>query len=605
MSDTTSDRYPAQKEREDAERRERAAAAEEMRRPNHPQAIYNAALAIAQQQSKLPIGKVQTRYFGKDEAGAAVAAPAGDGRELPVRLQPTHKSFLLTAHDPTPVPISAGEYRLTELVYSETGRRDKTDQHRFACTCSLASRPISTTVSFPDLQHLFEYANVPQGSASLDQLDRMAPDKFSQSFTPDTVMRALNAAGIRSQDNFLGRVTVQLVLEVVDPQRLVATLQETQRTAGKGGGAGQGSLSEVQARKFQQTATADNVMVGGRRRKLFERMLGLKDEAALVNSELLEPTETITFADLYPHVRFEMMRVIAMVIGTTRADDLYTNPNAQRDLEDEIKRQMSQTLEAQGLALSRVSALQFLSDRFESKLKLEEEVAFEDNVAGLKRRAMENARDLAEAELDHTGSFDRARLEQERLTDAQKSRLLDQQQAADVQRRQLAEEADRDRRVRDASADVQIDRERRSLDHEERLRELEYARVGLELHRERRRIDADIAADRARLLAEMPPDRLLLILIDQNPSLQQAFIAAKQAEGHQERAEAEKMIVAEITRLEGEHRGDTQQLLVEAIKQIGPVTGHLIDAQRGNRRDARPVRRRDEYTPYDDTEDPA
>ena len=523
------------------------------------QGLYNLAESCAQGHKFVTIGELRTHYEGAGEKGGKQASD----RSVAVQAKFKESSFLVfrTAE---PQEVKAGMYKLSDLVTvtgSDAGR-SANQEHRFACMCTIRKQQISANVMFPDIYDLYSQSDKPTDleNPNVEEMIRHA------NIDSGGVDRALRMANVRSMDNFLGYVRLQMEFGATDPRLLVTTLHETRRATVRVKGEGESAMSqqEVFEQKFKEA-----LKPGGGPTEQIDRpgMIGrfldfVKGKQEVVDGDLMEPTQPITFADLYPLLRFELTRVVSTAVRQYTAEDMYDNPEQRDKLQLDIQRHMSESLKKYGLALTRVSALQFVSEGYQEKLDAAAELALRRQLLDLQRNAAEARADQLKIE---------AQVQEAEIARDQSVGVRRAQAATAINDERLtgklsmdARQADADRRKRIADAQAEADA----------------FKAGFEVYTMVNDYKAKQLADQRRQLAELPADKLLPILMAENPALQQAFVAAQQAKSGDERFAAEVRIRNEMSAMHREHGGNLQALMLEAAKQVGHVTGKLLEGKR-------------------------
>ncbi|HWE01600.1 MAG TPA: hypothetical protein VG326_04255 [Tepidisphaeraceae bacterium] len=532
---------------------EAGAAAEKLaKQAERAQGLFNEAVDCAEGLTRVSVGKLHTHYYGSDD------------RNVPVQAKFKERSFLISAHLAEPQELKAGLYKLSELVaVTSSGRAAPDRQHRFACMCTIPNQQIATTLLFPDISALYANSTMPTDLQNFREL-RKSDVKLKVS----GVERALRTTDIRSNDNFLGWVRLQIEFSPKDPRLLVAALQEARRVDGSIGGE-----AKTQQEVFEDRFRGKIDESGGSATFTTSRpgMIGwfldhVKGKQEFVDGKLMEPTQTITFADLYPLLRFELMRVVSTAVRQCSAEGMYNDEKVQVDLQRDIQNRMGVTLQKYGLEMTRVSAFQFVSEAFQEKLELAEEV---EKSRGLKE-LMSGKVDIDIEALEIRDKFLKAKIQSDHVLKIaelkNESVVEDQKLTGEISRQQQKDAAERKKKLLDTDVDLQ-----------NRSAELEFAKKNFEMYRLVNDYKAEKDHQRREQLAALPADKLLPMLMLENPALQEAFIAAKRAESTSDRVDAERRIRDEMMALNREHGGNLHELMVEAAKQIGHVTGKLLE----------------------------
>jgi len=517
------------------------------------QKIINEATLIAQQQAKTILAKIQTQYLG------------GEKENQPVRVQQMQRAFLYTAHESQPKMLRAGQHQISTLVVSEKDNihSDKARLHEFACVCTVSDRPIRTSIILPDANYLRQYGEFPEGVS----------EQNSALVDLSGVQRAISGVGIRTSDNYLGTVRMQLELTPGDPSKLIEELKNAQDDRNPNASKLEAYEQEFKKQIDRKDKTGEQVKVtasrGGTIGKILDFMGGKK---SLIDGRLLEPVKKVSFADLYPQLRFELMRVVATAVRNYAAEDLYDRLETRTNVEQDIKEHMGQTLDFFGLELTRVSAFEFHSLNYEKKLNIREKVSLERDLNEEKQSYYDGQKQSRRLDSDDTkdqmavqGEIDRAKIEQNILNDAEQQKLLDQQHQARLAQEGLTHQAKEQKRLESAQTDSKIMRE-----------EIATQREALELYREKLAIKAHFEQERVKMLSDIPADKLLPIIADRNPALKQALIAAQQADSAEARIEAERRLAQEISSIQSINQQNQWELMKVAAEQIGHVTGKLV-----------------------------
>jgi hypothetical protein len=601
------------------------------------QGLLNEAVNYAARHSALTIGRLETHYEGVAE------------EKVPIQAKFKESSFLVMRDGPAK-ELRAGTHKVGELVtVAGVDHGKQSDrQHRFACICSIPKASFTAPVMFPDLFDIFAQADIPLDLSTTDykKLIEQAKVKRADIFF-SSIARAEQLASMRSSDNYQGSVRLQLEFRVVDAALFVQALQDSRadtvgsqqeqfeqtfadRLAGKSGQPGAepptpeppsppappaggvlaGGLLGATIGKIAQAVRGSDEVQSGPTVKVsrggpFGFVLdALKGKREGINAKLLEPKQPITFAHLYQMLRFELTRVVANGVRQYTVEDLYDNPERKEHLQRDIQQSLNgATLSRIGLELTRVVALQFVSEAYQRRVNAKQALSENQDRLEALRQDAGLLKDFSNIETDRDKALNANKrlLELDGIKGA--AEIEDVRQDADMLLKAKREAAAREQERLAKSAA----RERDRLDQEAALAaqrgELTFAaeafehfknakRFEHEMESLRRREQAELQAASRRELAAIDVEKLLPILMAENPALQQAFVAAKNAENANDRFAAERQIRDEMTAMHQTHGANLQALMLEAAKQVGHVTGKMVEGKK-EQRDALVVTRVD------------
>lgn len=368
-------------------------------------------------------------------------------------------------------------------------------------------------------------------------------------------------------DGFHGGIELLLSLHVRDPILLLTSLALVK--------------DEVQAAQEQMQAVAQKAD----KRGFFERLRRALPGSISTTTKAMT-TEEVTAQHFYDSIRGEVLLALRGCIGNERAEDLMLSDGVRSRVAENLNRVMSVTLERFGLGIDRVPSFDFVCPRFQTvQTEMAEEQLARKRLEIDKARAQTEAEQLRLAREKSILAVDtNSRIRQAEITSTATTKEMADKAAAEDAARARAMEDERLKFKRDQSAaDQRQEIELKSL--AERTSD-ENQRLKIKALREE--WDAQQTSEHQRrletvkLLTTVPAEMRMEVLLALNPGLQNAYIAAKQAEGAHQQIALQERFRGEMTTVLGADRMLINNLMQEGIKQIGTV----LTAKAGASQDA-------------------
>jgi hypothetical protein len=449
-------------------------------------------------------------------------AAAGSQR---IVVQPRTRSWLLGSSAVEPKQLRPGVYSVANLLIGGNKPGAAGKGHRvydYSVMCSVSDLPVVATFVLPDLQTFVE-----SGSIS----------------------RALQSLNLRTSDNQLGAARGQISLIVRDPVRLIKTFGDAQIRRGK-----------VDA----------EVLAGPSKAGLFRRLFNWIKGNQEPDEQFFAAIPPFTVADLYERIGLELARSVQTSIGKQTVTSLYEDIRVRDEVQQDMCRDLHDTMAAYGLEIERVSAFQFACPEYEALLKRKGAASLDAEALSEDRRELDTKdqrRALKQADAKTQKSVD-GELQRHAITEDEQTKLTADEAAKQDQLRKLGRETDRrshERTQREADEKLRIGLERDKL------------QLALDMHNQLKDAEQRRKLEEMHEYAKLPPAQVLQIAMIQNPHLVEAFKAAQGADGTQQQITMLNQFREQLVKVYGENRDQIQQLMLAAVRQIGAVYGKRAD----------------------------
>jgi len=388
-------------------------------------------------------------------------------------------------------------------------------------------------------------------------------------------------------DGFHGGIELLLSLHVRDPILLLNSL------------ALMNDQVQIAHEKMQDVAQKAD------KRGFFERLRRALPGSISTTTRAADAVE-VTAQHFYDSIRGEVLLALRGCIGNERAEDLMLSDGVRSRVAENLNRVMNETLQRFGLGIDRVPSFDFVCPRFQTvQTEMAEEQLARKRLEIDKARAQIEAEQLRiakEKSVLAVGTNEEIK-QHEIKTTATTKELADKAAAENATRaRLMKEEQLKFEREQAAAAERQrielgsLDQRTRDEDQRLKIRALREEWDAQQKSEHERRLET------VKLLTTVPPEMRMEVLLALNPGLQNAYIAAKQAEGAQQQIVLQERFRGEMTSVLGADRMLINNLMQEGIKQIGTVITAKVSGQKNSGSDERVVADAD-ATPKSDSSD--
>jgi hypothetical protein len=451
--------------------------------------------------------------------------------------------------------------------------------------CEVPAAPFLATFVLPDADTLAEYRLVEKGkegspstikmSKQLEEaLTQLAEDtQYREEATVSlahwrTAMRAaLSSQNLRTSDDLLGGVEVQLRLQCEDPVRLEVNL----------------IMSHERFRDHEQKAWS--TLQKHERSWLLGRFFankGLRREVERAGGLAFD----FKIADLFGRLRNEFEMAVRAAIRNETAQALYDTTEVRDRVKEDIARAMAHSLDLYGISIDQVVAFQFNCPEYE-RLRFRRGQTVADRVAvddlqeqvgiAKKRRgiAAGDLRDAASTEED---------LKQHEISETAKTDEARDMAGLEAQRRSTERDAelrDHERTQLEADEQLNIHIEEEKTRRRQQLQQ-DKIRGLLELQNQQQDAALRRQVEWARTVAELglTGDSVLAIMLQSNPQLGPVLVEMKRAAGLQEMLTMRAQFEERLVQVLGQDRRQIGRLMDEAVKQFGNVMAKRAEATR-------------------------
>jgi hypothetical protein len=516
--------------------------------------LYVRAKRVFDEYPKIPIVRFETVWPS--------STPDRPQRKRLV-VQPRSRGFLIGARHAAPQRLGPGQYKVADLFITEetpVGATTAAANAQVAVCCFVEDLPFIVGVVLPDML--------------------LMADETSAA-------GAITSLTLRTSEKIAGAVRFEMSLRCVDPVKLMRVIGSPH------------AERELEAdRKRKKLIDVRRVAVEKERPSWWElhKWVGRMVAGSTVEQAefIIKNPDPFTMEDLYPRINLELAQVVRAAVGECSIKDLYGTVAVRERIQQEIQREMGQTLSAYGLEVDRISTFQFFAPDYEKKVlnergevaiqaerleTLDQRVALDDQYRLIgddqhkKEQASRAARDVDTLN---------ANADVQAVADAHRNDKL----VRDLEQGSIKKDWNRDQTQKDERLKIQVVEERAAAAlRASEAKALAAARVASE--QQRLRLEARRAEDEARerakdaehrrrleavkSIAELPPDQQFLYAMMMNPDLQRAFVALQQANAGQDRLAMAQQFQDKIAAVYGDNTKLVHGLLTEAAKQLGAV----------------------------------
>jgi hypothetical protein len=445
----------------------------------------------------------------------------GSAKSQRIVVQRQSRAWLMPAGTLQPTVLGPGMYQLGNLPIQGTKKeKDGVNVYNYGVICRVSDMPIFATLVFPDTQAFAERKGVDEDA-------------------DETEFIALSEPNFRTSDGLLGGARCQVGFKCTDAPLLIQ------------------AFGEIKVEKGH-VLDDGNEMKPSLPRRLFNWLTGRGEPDFFTN---IPP---FTVDDLFRLIRLELMGALRAVIGNYDAMNLYKMADNRKNVEDEIKKHLTNTLEKIGMAIESVTAFQFTCPAYEVLLRETAKAEIEKKGVEVVRKKAETASELRKIETDDqkgkisaANDVARHKVDEEKRTKAD----LDAAGLEELHRR-----LERDKTQKTHTRDEQLADERQKI-----LLLKEKSQMAIEMQNQMRDAEQKRQLEMMKAYADLPPERLLQVAMIQHPHLAAAFQATQQAKGLQQQIAMLTTFREQLTGAYGKNSDQIQQLMLAAVTQLGGV----------------------------------
>jgi hypothetical protein len=469
-----------------------------------------------------------------------------------ITVQPGKQVLLLGRQFQEPESLGPGAYKVATILArkEDAGKRGASAgsvAQEFLCVCTVEPEQVySATFVLPDRNHVRESLS-------------------DEKVTVADMETALRSAGLRTADDLLGWVTVQMELRIVSAPKLLGAFgaDHLERPADRPPEAPPAGKKDLENIDVSESP-------GESRWGQFWSWLGWLTPSPNLHVELKD----FTLADLYPRIRPELVRVIAASIRNLSAEELRGAGavDVRERVERDIQRDMNQTLQQLGIQITRVCAFDFRCSDYEQYRDALGQASLEQKMVEAVAREVEaqKARNdilksLNEQQITHEGELARVELLEQAKTNLEEDRM-NADRAARL-RAEQAKQAEHELRLEEAKAQAV---RARQLDDLRQIKAIEEQSAAAQHSRE---------MEVFRLVMDLPMDKAQFLLAAKYRHLVDAIKSRNQ-----------EQMAQQLLQMSTTDKEQLQKLLIEFIKQTGHVAGKLLDANSGVKEEVVTVR---------------
>ncbi|MCB9852806.1 MAG: hypothetical protein H6819_06900 [Phycisphaerales bacterium] len=496
---------------------------------------------------------------------------------------PPGKQTVVCADGKQPVFLQAGNYSVTRSG-AETGALGALlggIRGGIVTVCEAPAAPFLANFVLPDGATLSEYDLMAQPAGeecfeiheSLDRVINNPSEVPSAQDAPglmpfkSAIKAAYSSQNIRTSDDLLGGIEVQLRLKCDDPVQLQVNLIN----------------SHELFREHEELEDWDKFQKH-ERHSLMNRMFS----ALKMGFKLQEDVPPFTFrvSALFGRLRNEFEMAVRAAIRNETVQALYDTTDVRERVKGDIAHAMSHSLSLYGISIDQVVAFQFNCPEYEKlRFKRGQLVVDRSSLEDQKTKAAidKERRDITTDNVRHATASDE-QLKQHEISEGAKTAEIRDEAALDHQRR--AQQRDAEQREHEREQ-LQSDERQRTMLDAEKVRshqQLQYEKVKGLMELQNQQQDAALRrqTEWAKTVAQLnlDADSILAVMLQSNPQLGSVLVEMKRAAGMQQMLQMREQFEKRLVQVLGQDKQQIGRLMDEAVKQFGHVMAKRAEASR-------------------------